>query len=1064
MKGFTRFPELLSMKHFLATFARRLRRFQARKPAGSARRCFRPRLEALEERAVPTTLPSGFQETLVAGGLGSPTAMTPAPDGRVFITTQGGDLRVVKNGALLPTPFLHVNVDSAGERGLLGVAFDPNFSTNHFLYVYYTVPGTGVHNRVSRFTADPANPDVAAAGSEQDLLDLDPLSSATNHNGGAMHFGSDGKLYVAVGENANAANSQTLGNLLGKVLRLDVSQVAASDPANSPKLIPADNPFVGQAAGINQLIDALGFRNPFTFAVQPGSGTIFVNDVGQSTWEEIDRLTAGDNYGWNKSEGFASTVPPAGLGPGTYQDPQLAYNHSGGPAGGGIAIVGGAFYNPPADAANPFPSAYTGKYFYADLGGNWIRVFDPAQPGSLANPDTSSGFATGTIGNPVDLAVAGDGGLYYLARGSGGELLKISFTQSTAPTVTQPPQDQTVTAGEPATFSVTASGTAPLSYQWQRDNGAGGSFADITGATSSTLTVSNTQAADSGAHFRVVVSNAGGSVTSSAATLTVTDNQPPSPTITITGGLRNGKFDAGTPVSFTLAATDPEDGTEPPSQFTYQVDYVTSLNSTPGGVVRPFVPATSGQASGSFTPATSGPYTKTDVVYRVTFTVTDSGGRSTTTTQDVAPDVSTITLQTSPTGLALNVDGQSQTAPTSFASVVGFQRLLDAPATQIVGATTYKFGSWSDGGAASHTITTAATNASYTATYQAAQPFVAHINFTSSTGDAVAGYVKDVGLAYGAHGGLTFGWNQDNTANARDRNSSRSPDELHDSLNHLQKPNNPNALWEIAVPNGTYQVHVLAGDPTNTNSTYVLNAEGVQVVKGTPTSSKHWFEGTVTVTVSDGRLTISNGTGAKNNKIDAIDITQVSSGASARATPNAALASDLGPLPGTKPPASPGNGQVPGVPLPGGGALYYARDALLDGFTWFAQLHGWFPSDLPSQKAVSPGHEVVDMAIADHGTMTFQNVEVSEAGMYRVTFRYAFSSGFFPGVEDREMGLSVNGRVAVNPMHFPITGSFETYREAIALVPLEQGKNVITLLDLSEHGVARVDTMTVTPT
>src|SRR5262249_54963465 len=142
--------------------------------------------------------------------------------------------------------------------------------------------------------------------------------------------------------------------------------------------------------------------------------------------------------------------------------------------------------------------------------------------------------------------------------------------------------------------------------------------------------------------FRVVVSNSGGSVTSSAATLTVTANQAPSPTITITAGLRNGKFDAGTPIRFALAATDAEDGTEPASRFTYRVDYVTSLNSVPGGVVRPFVPATSGQASGSFTPAVSGPYTLTDVVYRVTFTVTDSGGRSATTTVDIAPNVSTI--------------------------------------------------------------------------------------------------------------------------------------------------------------------------------------------------------------------------------------------------------------------------------------------------------------------------------------------------------------------------------------------------------------------------------------
>src|SRR5262249_14377167 len=152
------------------------------------------------------------------------------PDGRVFVAEQGGTLRVIQNGTLLTTPFLSVNVDSNGERGLVGVALDPNFETNGFVYVYYTVPGAGVHNRISRFTA---NGNVAAAGSEDVLLNLDPLSNATNHNGGPMAFGPDGKLYVAVGENANGSNAQSLGTNLGKVLRL-----------NPDGSIPADNPFV----------------------------------------------------------------------------------------------------------------------------------------------------------------------------------------------------------------------------------------------------------------------------------------------------------------------------------------------------------------------------------------------------------------------------------------------------------------------------------------------------------------------------------------------------------------------------------------------------------------------------------------------------------------------------------------------------------------------------------------------------------------------------------------------------------------------------------------------------
>ena len=178
------------------------------------------------------TLPAGFSETFVSG-FSSPTAMAVAPDGRVFVCEQGGDLRVIKNGALLATPFLSLTVDSAGERGLLGVAFDPNFVTNQYVYVYYTVPGSPAHNRVRRYTA---NGDVAVSGSGFTLLDLNNLSSATNHNGGALHFGLDGKLYIAVGENASPSNAQTLTNLLGKMLRI-----------NSDGSIPPDNPFVGVA-------------------------------------------------------------------------------------------------------------------------------------------------------------------------------------------------------------------------------------------------------------------------------------------------------------------------------------------------------------------------------------------------------------------------------------------------------------------------------------------------------------------------------------------------------------------------------------------------------------------------------------------------------------------------------------------------------------------------------------------------------------------------------------------------------------------------------------------------
>jgi len=343
------------------------------------------------------TLPSGFTEAQFGSNVGgTPTAMEFAPDGRLFVCLQGGQVRVIKNGALLATPFLSLSVTSVGERGLLGVAFDPNFAANQFVYVYYTTSAAPIHNRISRFTA---NGDVAAAGSETVLADLDNLSTATNHNGGAIHFGPDGKLYAGVGENANSANSQTLANRLGKILRI-----------NSDGTIPTDNPFFNTASGANRSIWALGLRNPYTFGFQPGTGRMFINDVGQDTWEEINDGIAGSNYGWPTCEGACM---PANT---NFRDPLFQYGHDTSSTTG-CAIVGAAFYNP---AVNQFPATYLGKYFFADLCSGWIRVFDPST-------GSASAFATG-ISTPVDLHVGPDGCLYYLAQGNGGQVFRISAT------------------------------------------------------------------------------------------------------------------------------------------------------------------------------------------------------------------------------------------------------------------------------------------------------------------------------------------------------------------------------------------------------------------------------------------------------------------------------------------------------------------------------------------------------------------------------------------------------------------------------------------------------------
>jgi glucose/arabinose dehydrogenase len=373
-------------------------------------------LARLDDRIVPTTLPAGFAETQLAAGLDQPTGMAVAPDGRVFVTEQTGDVRVIKNGTLLATPFLTLGVDGTGERGLIGIALDPNFENNGFVYVYYTMRSNGTvpaHNRISRFAA---RGDVASPG-ETVLFDLDPLSNATNHNGGGMVFGLDGKLYVGVGDNGNGSNSQTANSLLGKILRL-----------NPDGSIPSDNPTgyagIGEPpTGKDRAIWAVGLRNPFALAVQPDTGRIFINDVGEGSFEEIDQGAAGENYGWPFTEGdFDPAQFPA------FTRPIYAYAHGTGSPLVGAAITGGTFYNP---ASASFPAGFVGNYLFTDLEGGWINRLDP-QTHAVTN------FATNLTGQlPVALAVDPQGNLLYLAHGANadqGGLFEITSTGGGTPT------------------------------------------------------------------------------------------------------------------------------------------------------------------------------------------------------------------------------------------------------------------------------------------------------------------------------------------------------------------------------------------------------------------------------------------------------------------------------------------------------------------------------------------------------------------------------------------------------------------------------------------------------
>ena len=340
-------------------------------------------------------VPAGFtlNESWVTR-IGAATAFAQLPDGRLLVAQQGGSLRVIKDGMLLPTPFILLAVDSVGERGLIGVAVDPNFATNGYVYLHYTTTAGGSHNRVSRFTA---SGDTAVAGSEVVLFDLPPLV-ANFHNGGAIHFGVDGKLYVGVGDNRRSNLAQDLSQPFSKLLRF-----------NADGSIPSDNPFFGTQTGLARAVWAYGLRNPFTFAVQPVTGRIHINDVGQVTWEEVNLGAAGANYGWPGSEGpdnvtagitaplftyaHAETTPP-GTGPGGFLF--------------GFAIVGGAFY-PTGNSPGSFPSSYRNNYYFADYVNKFVGRID------LARNNATYTFASLSAA-PVDLLIGVDGALYVLGR------------------------------------------------------------------------------------------------------------------------------------------------------------------------------------------------------------------------------------------------------------------------------------------------------------------------------------------------------------------------------------------------------------------------------------------------------------------------------------------------------------------------------------------------------------------------------------------------------------------------------------------------------------------------
>ncbi|MDP2530743.1 MAG: PQQ-dependent sugar dehydrogenase, partial [Candidatus Palauibacterales bacterium] len=302
---------------------------------------------------------SGLVATPVVSGLSSPVWLTAPPgDPRLFVVEQRGTIRIVKDGSLLPEPFLDLRpaVASGGERGLLGLAFHPDYASNGRFYVDYTDPQGDT--RVVAYRVSASDPDRADPASGDTILAVDQPYS--NHNGGLVTFGPDGMLYVGLGDGGSGGdprgNGQNRGTLLGAILRLDVD-------GGSPYRIPPDNPFVGQA-GFRGEIWAWGLRNPWRYSFDPASGLLYIADVGQNDWEEINAEPArsgGLNYGWNVMEGRhcygSSSCDAQGL-----VQPILEYDHR-----DGCSITGGFVYR-----GSAMPDLQ-GTYFYSDYCSGWLR-------------------------------------------------------------------------------------------------------------------------------------------------------------------------------------------------------------------------------------------------------------------------------------------------------------------------------------------------------------------------------------------------------------------------------------------------------------------------------------------------------------------------------------------------------------------------------------------------------------------------------------------------------------------------------------------------------------------
>jgi glucose/arabinose dehydrogenase len=637
--------------------------------------------------SVSPSIAPGFAQTQLAGGLKKPVAIAFAPNGDIYIAEQGGTILIYRNGAILPTPVITLNVFNVGETGLLGIALDPNFATNGYLYASYTVPlttsaGTNQpYAQLSRFTvvngvASPSSEKVLYRGNQVQLPD--GSSGSYDHAGNDVKVGPDGKLWWSVGDNVpSISNGQTLTNIYGKILRF-----------NLDGSVPSDNPFVNVPRAV-PYIYAYGLRNPWRFTFLP-NGQAMTEDTGSSYWEDLNTITPGANFGWPIKEGNCGSCG--------YANPAYAYGHL--PTDAATSAVA-------AYSGSTFPQAYNHVVFFGDYNRRDIEAvtFDPSYKTVVS--DTVFDSSAGTI---ADLGEGPDGNLYFVSVFE-GTLSKISAVGPFPPTAAAAATPNAGTG--PLTTQFSSAGSSdpygkPLTYSWDFGDGS---------AASTLANPSHTYTGNGTYTVTLTVSN--GSLTGQAKTQVVVGATPPSASITAPS-----TYNAGDTVTFDGTATDAQDGTLPAYDYTWRVDFYRDGVVQPSyfaEVATPFYGPTTGITSGSFQIPTDSSQTSSSF-YRITLTVTDSLGIKTVVTHDLHPNLATWSASANVPGAGYWVDGLWQTAPYTVSDVVGVRHVLTGMALQqSIGGNPYRFAGWADGSALTDTIAVGSGSASLTAQYDAVQ-------------------------------------------------------------------------------------------------------------------------------------------------------------------------------------------------------------------------------------------------------------------------------------------------------------------------------------------------------